>query len=110
MSTDLAFRFDKYSNKLYINTSSNVPSFVTVEYVPRFDNVEEIVSDYWIDALSRMCVANAKIAVGRIRSRFTQSNALWTQDGEQLLSEGTEELNTLREYLQTNSQLVYAID
>ena len=40
LSTDLAFRYDKYSNKLYINTSSGVPTYVTIEYVPRFDSVD----------------------------------------------------------------------
>ncbi len=110
LSTDIFFRFDKFSNKLYVNVSSNVPASVTIEYVERFDSVEDIFSDFWIDMLARLCVANAKIAVGRIRSRFTQSNALWAQDGETLLNEGNTELTELRNYLQTNTQLVYPID
>lgn len=109
-STDLAFRYDKSSNKLYINVATNTPVRITIEYVPRYDDVEEIVSDYWIDMLVRLAVANAKVVVGRIRSRYSQSNALWTQDGESLLSEGTNELTELRNYLQTNTQLVYGID
>ena len=32
-----------------------------------------------------------KIVLGRIRTRFTQSNPLWTQDGEKLLEEGNSE-------------------
>jgi hypothetical protein len=44
---------------------------ITIEYVCRYDNIEDIKSDYWIDILMRMSVALAKIAVGRIRSRFT---------------------------------------
>ncbi len=110
LSTDLAFRFDKFGNKLYINTSSNPPSRITVEYIRRYDSVEEITSDYWTDMLIRLSLALAKVTVGRIRTRYTQTNALWTQDGEQLLSEGTTELQELREYLRTNTQLVYGID
>ena len=83
---------------------------VTIEYVPRYDTVEEIVSDYWIDALIRMAVALTKITVGRVRTRYTQANALWTQDGTQLLQEGLEEYRALQEYLQANTQLVYGID
>lgn len=60
--------------------------------------------------LIRLATAIAKVTVGRIRTRFTQSNALWAQDGELLLNEGNEELTALREHLKDNSQLVYPID
>lgn len=109
-STDLASRFDKSTNKLYINIASGYPDKVTIEYVPRFDSVDEVVSDYWIDVLVRLCVALTKITVGRIRSKFTQSNALWTLDGQTLLDEGNSELSELRQYLQSNTQLYYPID
>jgi len=110
LSTDLAFRFDKAANKLYINTASNPPSKITVEYIRRYDSVDEITSDYWIDMLLKLSLAIAKVTVGRIRSRFTQSNALWSQDGDTLLTEGTQELTDLREYLRKNTQLIYPID
>jgi hypothetical protein len=76
MSTDLLFRFDRHTNYLYINVTSNKPSMITIEYVPRYDYVDEIVSDYWIDKLVQLATAIAKVTIGRIRSRFTQSNAL----------------------------------
>jgi hypothetical protein len=69
-STDLAFRYDKASNKLYINIASNNPITITIEYVPRYDSVEEVVSDYWIDILMKLALAITKITVGRIRSRY----------------------------------------
>lgn len=110
MSTDLIFRFDRHTNFLYINVASNKPSYVTIEYVPRYDDVSQIVSDYWIDKLIQLSTAIAKVTIGRIRSRFTQSNALWTQDGEQMLSEGNEELTRLREELLNAHNLTYPID
>lgn len=109
-STDLAFRFDKSSNKLYINIATNKPNTITIEYIPRYNDVSEITSDYWIDIIVRMSVAIAKITLGRIRTRYTQSNALWTQDGEKILEEGTNELNALRDQLTASTQLVYPID
>ena len=109
-STDLAFRYDKSSNKLYINVATHMPDKVTIEYVPRFNDVSEIVSDYWIDILIRLSVALAKVTLGRIRTRYTQSNALWTQDGQQMLEEGNSELSDIREKLQSSTQLVYPID
>ena len=108
-STDLLFKEDKLDKKLYINALDN-PANITIEYVPRFDTVEEVTSDYWIDVIMRLSVALMKIGLGRIRSRYTQSNALWTQDGETLLSEGNEELSALREQLRVASQLTYPID
>lgn len=109
-STDLAFRYDKASNLLYINVSGNIPQNITVEYIPQYKDVSEIVSDYWQDVLLRLAIANTKIAVGRVRSKFKQSNALWTLDGESLLQEGTTELTSLREELKGSTQLCYPID
>jgi hypothetical protein len=57
-----------------------------------------------------MSVALTKIVVGRIRTRFVQSGALWTQDGDKILEEGNTELKELREVLRANSNLVYPID
>jgi hypothetical protein len=109
-STDLQFRFDKHTNQLYINVAMDRPEYITIEYVPLYKDVSEVVSDYWIDIIVRMAAAQAKIILGRIRSRYTQSNALWTQDGEQMLEEGNTELNELREILRTQTQLNYPID
>ena len=109
-TTDLAFVYDKASEKLYINTSGDLPTNITIEYVPRYDNVEEVTSDYWTDIILRLSLALCKVLVGRIRSRYTQSNALWTQDGETMLNEGNQELASLRELLYNNSNLLYPID
>lgn len=102
-STDLSWVENKQEEKLYINADMNRPTMVTIEYVPIYESVEDVLSDYWIDILKRMSLAMLKIGLGRIRTRFTQSNALWTQDGETLLQEGNEELKELRETLRVNS-------
>jgi len=109
-STDLAYRYDKATNKLYVNSSSGIPDNITVEYIPRYDSVEEINSDYWIDVLMRLAVALTKITVGRIRTRYVQSNALWTQDGQTILDEGKLELEDLRQHLLKNSDLMLPVD
>lgn len=109
-STDLAFRFDKDSDKLYINVSNGTPANITIEYIPIIHNVDEIKSPYWIDVLLRLSMALTKVTIGRIRTRYTQSNALWQGDGDTILQEGREELNNLREMLLQNSELTYPID
>lgn len=110
MSTDLTFRFDRSTSKLYINVGYDRPNAITIEYVPRYNDVSEIVSDFWIDKLLQLSLALAKVTIGRIRTRFNQSNALWTQDGDNLLSEGNESLISIREELKKATQLVYPID
>lgn len=109
-STDLAFYYDKLNQKLYVNINSNFPTSITVLYVPRFDDVSQITSDFWTDMLIRLAVANSKCIVGRVRTKFKQSNALWTMDGDSLIAEGTEELKQLRQELKDSTQLVYGID
>lgn len=110
MSTDLSQYYDKDKEKLYVNCSLGTPAFITIEFIPRYDNVSDITSDYWIDVLMQLSVANAKIGVGRIRSRYQQTNALVTQDGERILEEGITELNNLRTYLQENYNNLLPID
>ena len=109
-STDLSYKYDKYDEKLYINVATNAPTNITLEFIPRFDSIEDVNSDYWIDIVFRMATALCKIAVGRIRTRYTQSNALWTQDGAQILDEGNTELTELRNSLQENAMLIYPYD
>ena len=45
-STDMSFKEDKSVKKLYINSANDKPAMVTIEYVPLYDSVEEIESDY----------------------------------------------------------------
>lgn len=116
ISTELSFKEDRHNDKLYINGNSSRPATVAVEYIPNLtafeleEAVEKIKSEYWIDVLIRISTALTKIVLGRIRTRFTQSNALWVQDGERLLDEGNNELKELREVLRTNSNLIFGID
>lgn len=110
MSTDMTFKEDRHNKKLYINRASSVPSMVTIEYIPKLTSVEDIQSDYWKDILIKYCVALTKVVLGRIRTRFSQSNALWTQDGDKILEEGNTELKELREILRLNSNMIYLID
>lgn len=109
LSTDLLFIYDKTGNKLYINCGFDHPQNITIEYVPRFNDVSEITSDFWVDMLINLAVAQAKVTVGRIRSRYTQTNALWAQDTN-ILQEGLDELADLRDRMKQATYLQYPID
>ena len=108
-STDLAFMYDKDEQKLYINTT-DTPVNITIRYVPYFNLPEELKTDYWIDLLVRLSVAYTKIILGRIRSKYTQTNALWTMDGATMLEEGNKELENLQEILRANAKVTFPLD
>jgi len=110
LTTDMAFTEDKHNHKLYINSALSAPGYVTVQYIPKLKDVEDIQSDYWQDILIRLSVALTKVTLGRIRSKYSQSNALWGIDGEKILEEGNTDLKELREVLRANSQLIFPID
>ena len=112
-STDLAFKEvnnKQDGHKLYINVMYNNPTNITIEYVPKLLSPEDVVSDYWKDILERMSLAQTKILLGRIRTRHTLNNSIYSQDGELILEEGNTELKELEEILRTNSTLFYPID
>ena len=98
-STDLNFREDKPAKKLYINFSQGMPKYVSIEYIPRLMDVSEVNGEFWEDILMRLSLAHVKIALGRIRTRFTQDSAVWHGDGETILSVGNTELSELRDRL-----------
>lgn len=110
LSTDLAFRQDKRSNKLYINYAQGRPSTITIEYIPRLMDPSEVTGDYWEDILMRLSLAHTKIALGRVRTRFTQDGAVWRGDGETILNEGQQELSALRDRLRDHADMVMPID
>lgn len=110
MSTDMAFMQNKHDHKLYINQAMDRPKMITIQYIPKLEKPQDIQSDYWIDILVRMSMAQTKVILGHIRTRFAQSNALWTQDGDAMLQDGKTTLSELREVLRTNSNLVYPLD
>ena len=110
LSTDLQFRQDKKSNLLYINYSQGVPAYVSIEYVPRLTDVSEVQGEYREDILMRLSLAHVKIALGRVRTRYTQDGAIWRGDGDTILAEGQNELTALRDRLRDHADMVLPID
>lgn len=109
MATDLQFRFDKHTNFLYVACAFSGPVNLTIEYIPVYQDVSEVKSDYWIDMIMNVALALAKVTIGRIRTKFSQSSALWSLDTN-ILEEGQNELTALREQMKADNQLCYPID
>ena len=109
-STDLNFTEDKINKKLYINFSQGTPDKITIEFIPNLKEPSQVVGKFWEDMLLNLSVAHAKVALGRIRTRYTQSNAIWANDGSSILEEGNTELTNLRDALKANYDLLFPVD
>lgn len=46
LSTDMQFRQDLKSKKLYVNYSQAIPDSISIEYVPRLMDVSEVNGEY----------------------------------------------------------------
>ena len=96
LGTDFQWEFDQQNQIIYCPHRDPMPGYVTVRYVPEFQDVSEILDSTWQDYLIRMATANMKIALGRTRSKYTVEGSNVTLDGETLLNEGNSELETIR--------------
>ena len=99
LSTDFQWKYDQLNQVVYVAHRDPRPATVTIQYVPDFTDVSEIVDDTWINYLIRMSTANMKLALGRTRSKYTIEGSNVSLDGETLLQEANEELRELREEL-----------
>lgn len=108
-TTPLKYDYDKDSQKLYINCN-DVPNYISIRYTPIIHSPEEIKTEFWKDILLKLAIANTKVIVGRVRSRYKLSNELWSQDGDTLLEEGNNELNNINEILRANAKMTFPLD
>ena len=95
---------------MYINFSQGNPGKVVIEFVPKLNDANEVLTQHWQDVLFRLSLADAKVALGRIRTRYRQSNALYSDDGDTILAEGTAEGTDLRQRLKDQADLVLPLD
>jgi len=109
-STDLDFRVDEKNKKLYINFSQGVPGTIVIEFIPKLNDASEVLTQHWQDILYRLSLADAKVALGRIRTRYRQTNALYEDDGDTILAEGLTEGDAIRTRLKEQADLVLPLD
>lgn len=110
ISTDLDFIWEPSTKLLRLSVNPPFPTVVTIEYIPDYENVEEVTEPFWQDFILQMATAYAKVITGRIRSKYTLKSSQYELDGATLLAEGNEELNNIRTYLRDNVDLAFPID
>lgn len=104
LSTDFQWKHDPQNDVVYCTHRDPRPATITIRYVPDFQDVSEIVNDTWLDYLIRMSTSNAKLALGRSRSKYTVEGSNVSLDGEALLSEANAELEAMRNELEQRKQ------
>jgi hypothetical protein len=110
ISTDMDFIWEPSTKLLRLSVNPPFPGSVTIEYIPDYENVEEVTEPFWQDFILQMATAYAKVITGRIRSKYTLKSSQYELDGQTLLTEGNEELNKIRDYLRENVDLAFPID
>lgn len=105
ISTDLDFHFDEPNKKLYVVANPVAPSRITIVFKPEYYSVEDIHEDYWETQIRKLALGLSKIALGRIRSKYTSNSTKFQLDGNTLLAEGQAEVAEVRQRLDANRNL-----
>jgi len=110
LGTDFQWKYDPDNQIVYCAHRDPRPGAVTIRYVPDYQDVSEIVNETWINYLIRMSEANAKIALGRSRSKYTVEGSNVSLDGDTMLNEGNEELKSIREELEARKNKLVVLN
>lgn len=110
ISTDLDFYYDKLYSKLYIHAQQLRPTTITIAYTREYEKVEDIFEPFWQEKLRRLALGLTKEILGRIRSKYTPTNATYQLDGATLLNEAQAELSEIRQWLDSNSDMLFPLD
>lgn len=110
ISTDLDFMWNAHTKQLSVTMNPPYTPYITIQYIPDYKDVEEITEVYWVDIILRLATGYCKQALGRIRSKYKNNTAQYSLDGDQLVAEGTKEVEELQAFLNTNCDLAFPID
>lgn len=100
ITTDFQWKHDRENEVVYCTHRDPRPTQVTITYVPDFQDVSEIKSTRWQNYIVRMSLAYMKVALGRVRSKYTVEGSNVTLDGDVLLQEGNAEIEAIRTELE----------
>lgn len=95
---------------LRLSVNPPYPGYITIEYVYDYKNVDEIIEPYWQDWILQLATAYAKVVIGRIRSKYLLKSSQFELDGKDLVNEGNEEINKIRDFLRANAYPLYPHD
>lgn len=110
ISTDLDFLWDAHNKQLSVTMNPPFTNMITIQYIPDYNDVEEITEVFWVDIILKLATGYAKQVIGRIRSKYTLNSSQYTLDGKEILAEGIKEVEDIQNFLRTNVDLAFTID
>lgn len=110
MSTDLDFIWEPDTKLLRLNVNPPFPSFVTLNYIPDYKDVEEITEPFWEDFILKLATAYAKIVLGKIYSKYKVASSQYEMNGQAYTDEGNKEKDEIISYLRENVDNILPID
>lgn len=111
ISGDKHFLFDYDSQCLYINFNSMYPQSVTIDYIPEYQDAEQLDDSYWINILQQYSLALVKISLSHYRGKYREvTGAPFTLNYEKLETEGKEERERIMAELVDSNLLNYRFD
>lgn len=110
LGTDFQWTYDRDNDCVYCAHRDPRPVYVTIRYVPDYKDVSEIQSPMWINYLVRLSEAYFKRALGRTRSKYTITGSNVELDGDVLLNEAKDELDSIHEELGAKRQRITVLN
>lgn len=110
ISTDLDFIWDAHTKQLSVTMNPPFTNAVTIQYIPDYQDVEEITEAFWTEKILKLATAYAKLVIGRIRAKYTLNSSSYSLDGDKLLEEANTEIKEIKDYLIANQDIVFPID
>lgn len=110
ISSDFQWKFDVQNQVVYCTHKAPTPGSITIRYVPIYHDVSEIQDPTWIDYLVRMSEANAKKAIGRVRTKYTIQDSNVSLDGDRLIEEANAELEAIRQELEAKRRKLVVLN
>lgn len=94
------YYLDTAEQKLYVD---NYSGYITVEYVKSSCTIEDLdKNNYWKSWIRDYTLARTKMIEGLIRRKYKPTSGVYDLDGDDLVSEGTNEAQELEEKLNDN--------
>lgn len=111
VSGDKHFLFDYDSQCLYINFNTMYPKSVTIDYIPEYQDAEQLDDSYWINILQQYALALVKISLSHYRGKYKEVvGAPFSLNYEKLETEGKEERERIMTELVDSNLLNYRFD
>lgn len=109
-SGDRHFLFDYDTQLLFINFNTATPNTVTIDYIPDYENAEQIDDSFWVNIIQKKSLALTKLGLSQYRGKFSSvAGSPFVLDYQRLQSEG-EALNREVETILEENSIDYIFD